>query len=234
MIEAGKKFRHLVSFASGQPTGDLTYTLYDQDGDTVLTDTVSISSGQLSYTITIPGVNNTLSKPLFETMTLEWEYDTATEAISENISYVIHDPIGFPVTKDGVRAMLGVTDEEVPDKDISLFEGYINFLNLIGNDTDLSSYKTSGDYDSYQITKAIEASAALLIFPSIQIRLPKIYDSGTSSYERWTTINWEALLNELTEKLYDGAQIVDSSIEIFPEIDIFVLSDRGVDPITGA
>lgn len=234
MLEAGKKFRHLVQFTSGQPTSDFTYTLYNGAGDTVLTDTVPVAVGQLSYLIEIPAVNNVLTNPLFEQFTLEWSYTTASEAIDGEVKYTLHAAINFPVSEDGVRNLLGVTAEEVPSNEINLFEGYLSFLSIVGEATDLSAYEGAGTFDSFQITKAIEAATALLIFPSIQIRLPKIYDSGTSSYERWTTIDWAALHGELNAKLYAGVEVVDAEIELVPVIDIFVLSDRGTDPTTGA
>lgn len=233
MQEAGKKFRYLVQFTSGQPTSDLTYTLYNQDGTVILTEVVPIIVGQLSEIIEIPGGSNALSKPLFEKMTLEWEYDTATEAIIDSVSYIIHLPIGFPVSEEGVRNLLGVDVEELPDEDVELFNGFMSFLKLVGSDVDLTAFIDSGDYDSYQITKAIEAATALALLSSLQIRLPRKYDSGTSSYERWNTIDWEGLAAELYGYLQIGVVIVLPDYELWPDLDIFVLSDRGPDQITG-
>jgi hypothetical protein len=233
VLEAGKKFRHLIQFTSGQPTSDLTYTLYNQDGDVVLTETAPIIDGQLSYIIEIPAGSNTLSKPLFEQMTLEWEYDTATEAITDSITYTLHLPIGFPVSKTGVRDLLGVDSEELPDDEINLFEGFLQFRELVGEDADLAAYQDAGDFDSFRITKAIEAATALMVFPTLQVRLPKRYDSGTSSYERWNNINWEALQTDIFAKMTLGVETIDPEYELWPTIDIFVLSDVGTDPITG-
>lgn len=233
MLEAGKKLRHLIQFTSGQPTSDLVYTLYNQDGGTVLTETVPISSGQLSYTIEIPAGSNTITKPLFEQMTLEWEYDTATEAVNDSFTYTLHRPIDFPVSHEGVRDMLGVSREELPDDEIKLFEGYLAFREIVGEAADLTPYENGGDFNTFRVAKAIEAATALSIFPTLQIRLPKKYDSGTSSYERWNTIDWGALQAEITNKLSLGVELVNVEAELWPTIDIFVLSDVGPDPITG-
>lgn len=234
MLESGSKFRHLVQFTSGQPTSDFTYTLYNQDGDVVLTETTPITLGQLSYVIEIPAIDNVISKPLFEKMRLEWEYDTADDAVSDSLTYTLHAPIGFPVTSEGVRDMLGVSDEELPDSDINLFEGFIAFRELIGTDIDLSFYQGTGDIDTFRIAKAIEASTALQLFPSLQIRLPKKYDSGTSSYERWNSIDWDLLRSEIANRVGIALALVNPSVELWPTIDIFVLSDVGTDAITGA
>lgn len=233
MQQAGKKFRHLVQFLSGEPTSDLTYTLYRQDGSAVLTETAPISQGQLSYLITIPAGSNSLLEPLFEPMTLEWEYTTATEAVDDSLTYVIHAPIGFSATTEGVRALLGVNDEELEDREIRLFEGYMAFRRYIGEDVDLATYETDGSFDGYQLTKAIEAATALTILPTLQVRLPRKYDSGTSAYERWNNIDWATLRAELESHLTVALELVDPTAELYPVVDIFVLSDRGPDPITG-
>lgn len=234
MLEAGKKFRHLIQFSAGQPTSDLTYTLKNQAGDVVVTDTVAISSGQLSYLVEISADDNVLSTgALFEKMTLEWEYTTSTQAIDDSISYLLHIPIGFPVSHEGVRSLLGVNDEELPDSEINLFEGYLAFLTLVGETADLTPYASTGSLATYNVAKAIEACAALSVFPTLQIRLPRKYDSGTSSYERWNSIDWAALAGSLDELLGVGVEIVVPDFSYYDNTAIFVLSDRGPDAITG-
>jgi hypothetical protein len=233
VIQEGKRFRHLIQFNTGAPTSDLTYTLTRSDGSTVLTETVPIASGQVSYLIEIPAGSNSLTAPLFEELTLEWDYTTADSAVDESLSYIIHAAIGFPVTKQGVRDMLGVDKDELPDDEINLFEGYMNFRNYVGEDTDLTVYEDTGSFDAYKIKKAIEATTALLVFNTIQIRLPKKYDSGTSSYERWNTVDWDAMRATLEGYVADAYTLVDPTADAYPLVDIFVLSDRGTDPITG-
>lgn len=233
MIQAGKRLRHMVQFNSGAPTSDLTYTLKRSDGTVILTETVPVSLGQLSYVIEIPAGSNNLVAPLFEELTLEWDYTTATEAIDESYSYVIHADIVFPATSEGVRDLLGVTDEELPDKEIRLFEGYMAFRNYIGESVDLTVYETNGSFDAFKIKKAIEASTALLVFNTLQVRLPKKYDSGTSSYERWNNVDWVTMRAAIEAHITTAYELVDPSAEVFPLVDIFVLSDRGPDAITG-
>lgn len=233
MIEAGKRFRHLVQFLSGEPTSDFVYTLYDQSGAVVTTATVTLAAGSLSYIIEISPAQNTLNNPLYEKMSLEWSYDTATSTVDDSLSYVIYAPIPFAVSVDGVRGMLGVDSDELPDDEINLLSAYAQFRDKVGDDTDLSQWENTGSYDSLRITRAIEAYAGLLIFPTLQLRLPKKYDSGTSSYERWNSIDWEALRTLLDDAVNDGILVVDPAYEPFPIIDIFSLSDRDTDPITG-
>ena len=233
MIEAGKRFRHLVIFDTGAPTSDLTYTLKRSDGTVVLTETVPLSSGTLSYLIEIPAGSNSLVAPLFEEMFLEYDYTTATEAIDQSISYLIHAPLGFPASLKGVREMLGLNEDELPDNEINLFEGYMAFRRYVGENIDLTPYEGEGGFNAYKIKKAIEAATALLVFSTIQIRLPKKYDSGTSSYERWNTVDWEGMRVSIEAHLNSAYEMLDPLAEVYPLVDIFVLSDRGPDAITG-
>lgn len=234
MQEAGKKFSHLVQFNHGQPVGDFTYTLYNQNGTVVVTNTVPIVLGQLSYVIALTGTNNTMTKPLFEQMRLEWEYATAIEIIADSLVYQIHAPIGFPVSQDEVRNMLGVNEDELPDSDIDLLGGFLYFRELVGEDVNITAFQNAGTFSTYKVTKAIEAATALMLFPTMQIRLPRKYDSGTSSYERWTSIDWDALRAEISEKLNVGLTLVNVDFEYWKTLDIFGLSIPGPDPITGA
>jgi hypothetical protein len=233
VLEAGKKFRHLIQFSSGQPTSNLVYTLKNQAGDTVVTNSVAIATGQLSYLVEITPLQNTMTNPLFEKMTLEWEYTTATQAIDDSFSYIIHAPIGFPVSIEGVRSLLGVNEDELPDEEVNLFEGYLAFRTLIGETVDLTPLVSSGNLSTYNMTKAIEACTALALFPTLQIRLPRKYDSGTSSYERWNNIDWEALASSLNGIIGIGLEIAVPDFDYYSDNPIFVLSDRGPDAITG-
>lgn len=234
MLEAGSKYSHLIQFVHGQPTSELTYTLYNQDGDVVLTNDVAISVGQVSYLVEIPGAENVMTKPAFEQMKLEWEYTTASEAITDSIHYTLRAPIGFPVTEDGVRRLLGVDKGELPDDEINLFEAHLQLKSQLTDETVLIPYIDAGSYDSYKITIAIEAMAALNVFANLQIRLPKKYDSGTSAWERWTTIDWGLLHANLLARVSDAFAVLEPDLELYPVTDIFGLSDRGTDAITGA
>ncbi len=231
-MESGTDLKHLVLFNKGQPTSNLTYTLFNQDGNIVETDSVSTNLGQMSYLIEIAGSSNTLSKPLYEQMKLQWSYTTADSAIVDSFKYLLHTPILFAVSKDSVRSLLGVNEDELTDQEIDLFAGYLAFLDKLPTGADLSAYENAGTFNSYRISGAIEASTALSIFPTMQIRLPKRYGSGTSEYERWTSIDWEALGAELSSKLMTGLNVIDPDLQLFELTDIFGLSTAPVDVIT--
>jgi len=233
-METGTDLKHLVLFEKGQPTSDLTYTLIDQSGAALDSGTAVISQGQMSYLIEVSGALNVMSKSLIEQMTLTWSYTTATESVTETYKYKLHAAIPFPVGADSVRNMLGVSEEEVRESDIDLFAGYLSFRQELPDTTDFAALGAAGDFDTYRIATAIEAATALLLLPTLQVRLPKAYNSGTSEYERWNSIDWDLLNAELSTKLLTGLNVIDEDLELFEVIDIFALSDAPTDVITGA
>ena len=229
-------FTHIVEFASGAPTGAFSYSLFDEDGtivDGIEDEVVTLGVGAISARIDIPAASNTVSKPLFETRTITWTYPTNSGTVNGSISYVVQKAIPFPATPEGVRQLLGVTPEEIPDDRIDLLGAYLEFIKPLNDpDTVLEPYTTSGDADAYKITRAIEALAALETLPTLQIALAARFDSGTNSYQRWNKIDWEGMAERLMNYVQEAIIIVEPTLE-FVISPIFMLSVR-TDPLTGA
>lgn len=233
-MRVGTEFNHLLVFDKGQPTSRLSFSLSNQSGDVVYSSDEEIADGQVSIVIHIPAQFNTLTDRLFEKMVLSWSYTTEARFITESLNYRLEAEIPFPVDPDSVRNMIGVSNIELPDSEIELFSAYLTFLNTLGPNVDLSEFENGGDLNSYKITKSIEAMAALAIFPTLQIRLPRSYDSGTSGYERWNNIDWQALRDSLDQNIRNGLGVVDQNLNEFVPNAVFSLSDLGADAITGA
>lgn len=228
-------FTHVVEFASGSPTGAFSYSVRDDDGTIVngLENViVPIGIGMISARIDIPASANTVSKPVFETRTISWNYPTASGTVNGSHSYVLQRSIPFPATPEGVRQLLGVTEKEVPDERIDVLGAYLRFRKpLTTPDAALLPFITSGDADSYTITRAIEAVAALELLPTLQISIARRFDSGTNSYERWNRIDWDALAAKLEGMVYEATILVEPTLELAIN-PILVLSTR-TDPLTG-
>ena len=229
-------FTHIVEFVSGSPTGTFSYSVYDEDNlivNALENVVIPLGAGAISARIDVPAAANAVSKPLFETRTITWTYPTASGTVNGSHSYVIQKRIPFPATPEGVRQLLGVSEKEVADEQIDLMGAYLAFRKPFTDpDAVLLPYMTSGDEDSYRVTRAIEALAALEILPTLQLALARRFDSGTNSYERWNRIDWEALAAKLNGMVYEAAVIVDPLLELAIS-PIFVLSTR-TDPLTGA
>jgi hypothetical protein len=229
-------YTHIVEFASGSPSGAFSYSVYDDDGNIVNgleNEIVTLGVGAVSARIDVPAAANAVSKPIFETRTITWTYPTNSGTVNGSHSYVIQKAIPFPATPEGVRQLLGVTESEIPDENIDLMGAYLAFRRpMTDPDASLAPYVISGDEDSYRITRAIEAMAALEVLPTLQIALAKRFDSGTNSYERWNKIEWDNLQAKLAGLVYEATILVDPLLELAIN-PIFVLSIRD-DPLTGA
>lgn len=235
MLEENTPFSHLVEFTSGVPTGVFSYTVYDEDNaivDGLEDEEIAIGLGAVSVTITIPAGSNTVSKPLFERRTIVWTYPTSAGIVTDSISYSIRKAVPFPVTTEGVRILLGISSQEIPDERIDLLAAYIAFSELFTDASILEDYETTGDSTSFKITKAIEAVAAIQLLPTLQLALARRKDSGTNQYERWNRIDWMGLKASLDMIVTEALLLVDPTLE-FDFLPVFTLSIR-TDPLTGA
>lgn len=228
-------FTHVVEFASGSPSGAFSYSVTDEDGNIVnglQNVVVSLGVGAISARIEVPASANAVSKPLFEVRTISWTYPTNNGQVNGSKNYVVQKAIPFPATPEGVRQLLGITDDEIPDDRIDIMGAYLKFREPFDDpDAALLPYMTSGDADSYRITRAIEAMAALEILPTLQLALARRLDTGTNSYERWNRIDWERLAARLNGMVYEASIIVEPLL-VLAINPIFVLSTRN-DPLTG-
>lgn len=229
-------FTHIVEFASGSPTGAFSYSVHDEDGAVVAgldNIVLPLGVGAVSARIDVPASANIVSKPLFEIRSISWTYPVNGGTVNGNATYTIQRAIPFPASPEGVRQLLGITVDEVPDNRIDLMGAYLALrAPMLDPDAALLPYLTSGDANSYLITRAIEAQAALEVLPTLQIAIAKRFDSGTNSYERWNKIDWEMLKAKLSGMVYDALIMVEPSLELAIN-PIFVLSVR-TDPLTGA
>lgn len=235
MLESNTLFSHLVEFTSGAPTGVFSYSLFNEDGDIVggiEDETISLSPGAVSVVIDIPASANTVAKPVFERRTIVWEYDTTSGTVADNYSYSLRRAVPFPVTTEGVRALLGISEVEIPDYRIDLMAAYLAYTSMFEDDSVLTPYETTGDYTAFKITRGIEALAALYLLPTLQLALAKRKDSGTNQYERWNKIDWFELRGSLDNIVTESVILVDPTLE-FDFIPIFTLAIR-TDPFTGA
>jgi hypothetical protein len=233
MLIENTPFSYLVEFDTGTPVGVFTYSLYDDDGNPVASlNNVNIipEVGAVSVLIEIPNVANTLTKPLFESRTLAWYYTTSLGAVNGSFSYQIQKKVPFPVTYDGVRTKLGVDKFELPDDRIDLLMAYVEFNEVFTNGLD--AYASLGNSTALKITNAIEAIAALKVLPTLQLSLARKMVSGTNQYERWATIDWDAIIADLQGIIYDTTILIEPTM-VYVASSIFELAVR-TDPYIGA
>lgn len=232
IVRSGNAASFLVEFSSGQPDGNLDWTVLGPDGATLDSGTVVIAIGDVSAVITVPALDNTLGVgDLSSYRDVTWSYLLNSEIQNDERRYVVEVRVPFGVSPDGVRAKLGAGKQDLPNDDISLVAAYLRFASLVS----VSDFP-DGTYDDaaeLTIRNAIEALAALSVLSTMQVRVALQESSGTDTFKR-DKIDWEAIRGAL------GAEVADAILVLVPGFDltvgfgaIFVLAPPAGDPIIG-
>lgn len=209
MIWAGSPFAHLVEFSTGQPTGAVSYELLGNNGVALLTTTATPAADAVSLLLNIPATHNSCALPLFENRTLTWNYMTAQGLVSGRIAYRVQRPIPFAASGDGVRSKLGIEAHELKDDEIDLVTAYAELLEM-GNP---SVHTQSGDRDGLLCIHAIEAIAALLVLPSLQLKLAQRETGGTNEYQRYGKVDWQRIEMELQSHVARARALLDATYD---------------------
>ncbi len=235
MVWAGELFAHNLDFSAGSPTGAVIYSVLGND-DLPLSglDAVSVTPvpGSISHLIIIPGSAHTVATALFEKRTLIWSYTNATGAVNGRLPYRVEKPLPFPVSNAGVKAKLGLMDDEIGDEFINLTKAYAMFAEAVALG-DLASYEDSGDLASLKIIDAIEAVAAMAVLGKLQVLVTRSEESGTNAFSRFSEIDWELLRGELQEIIDQGLNLVVPPDNELAGITVFFAIGPTTDPFTG-
>lgn len=221
-----------VMFESGMPDNDVAWRLLGSTGLELASGSVPIPSDAVSINLLIPpSYNNLAVGALVGSRDFEWTYTVNGEVVNGEERYSIEARPPFGASNDGVRAKLGVEDQDLPDSDISLIRAYIGFRDLVG--ADLLAALTD-EASQLAIADAIEAQAALNLIPTMAVRVATSEDSGTNSFKR-QSVDWGAVAEHL-------AAIVNAGIvTVLPNYDpmasagaLFILATPTTDPFTGS
>ena len=150
------------------------------------------------------------STEIYRYRELSWSYLSGGATVSGSARWTLEGAIPFGAREDGVRQKLGLDNSaDLPDSEIPLMKGYLKFQSLMGASA-LTALETTTDYNQVLIIDAIEASAALYLLPTLQIRVAKTETSGTNTYTR-QNIDWEMLEARLQSYVSEAVETVGSS-----------------------
>jgi hypothetical protein len=220
-----------VLFSSGFPDGNVTWTLTDQLGSQVGSGSLTPNAGDVSVTIEISATNNALSGTLFGWRDLTWSYTTGGVAETGHKRYTLEGTAPFGAREEGVRSKLGISDADLADEDVPLMKAYLDFQHVVSADQ-LAVVDTSSAYNLMTICDAIEATAALAVLPSLQVRVAASESSGTNQYKR-QDIDWAAVADKLHALVDAGQQLVNPSLALESDTSMFVLSNSATDLFPG-
>jgi hypothetical protein len=234
MVWAGTPFARKIEFSTGLPTGAVSFSLMGNDGSEIRAGTVAHDADAISTLLVIDGADNSCDKPFFENRTVTWNYVTSEGVVSDRVTYRVDKPLPFAVSPEGVRGKIGIENHELVDELVDLVTAYSEFSSMVDPDA-LATAASAGDRSTLLCLHAIEAIAALMVLPTIQLRAPQKETSGTNEFARFNKIDWSRIELDLV------ASIARARAEIDPTFDgtgagafMFGTAPRETDAITGA
>lgn len=231
ILRSGNAASFLVEFPSGSPDGSLNWRLLGPDGSLLTQGTEIVAPSAVSATIIVPTEFNTLPDgELTSYRDLLWSYDLNGELYNDERRYTLEGRVPYGVTYDGVRTKLGVAKHDLPDEEIGLVKAYYDFATLLSP----NSYPSSIDgASSLRVRDAIEATAALSLIPTMQVRIANKESSGTDTFQR-QKIDWVALADHLAGIVTGGLLVIVPTFDPLAGVGaIFILAAPAVDSFTG-
>lgn len=224
MINSGQAHTEVVTFESGFPDGNVTYTLTGASAP--VTGSVTPTVGAVSVNIQITGLENTATLgSVLEGRRLDWTYTVGAVAVAGQRTWLLREALPFPATSDGVRNKLGLDlASDLSDESIDLTGAYLRFRAQVGVST-LAGFETGDAYALLLAADAIEATAALQMVPTMQVRVAKTETSGTNTYTR-QDVNWEALVGHLRSYVDDAAAYLSGTTTTFTGSGLFSVATR--------
>lgn len=223
---------HLVTFATGQPDGDVTWSLLASDGTEISNGTVTPDAEAVSALIPIAAADIDLPDGTFQTtVDLLWSYTVDGAAVNGEYRYTVEARLPIGISPEGVRRKLGVSPSELPDGEIALAESYLVFVDRV----------TQAAYDAalgtglveIRMRNAVEAMAALVLVPTMPLRIAQSESSGTNEFKR-QNIDWSAIAADLTAQVDAGLLAVDPAYDpLATDAVIFIVASPTTDAFTG-
>ena len=208
-MRSGQALPYLVELV-GVPVGNLAWSLANEDGTNIASGTVVPAVGAISLTIPVTSGNNTLSGTLWGSRDLTWSYTVGAELIYGEHRYSLEGRVPFGVTPGGVRTKLGLTaDQDLVDDEIPLLKAYLLFQDRVGS---VALTAVTGDIGKLIVREALEASAALELLPTLQVRVAQRESSGTNQYVRGD-VEWDKLEQVLRQLIAVGEVLVNPDLE---------------------
>jgi hypothetical protein len=212
--------------------GTVTYTLRDNtalpvSGQTTVPVTTTVNQTSVTISITSSYNSKTLTT---ENRWVDLNFQVAGKAYTLTYAYTLVDYLPIRATEADVRALIGCSYSELPDSDIDLITA---FYDLADQTTvaSLTAALTGGGRTSMVANRSIAAKAAMLILPSLQLRVNLLEKSDGSSFSRFTKMDWEKLEASLSAI---SSEIIGVTSPSSSASAVFLFTNLPTDPVTGA
>lgn len=206
-------------------------TLRGADGAVLSGPTAFLAPGTyLDYTVSA-GDNTPAVAGTLETRFVHGFFTYQGFPHTVRFNYRLSPFIPMTCTEDTVRGLLGMTQDELEDSDIDLFQGYYTLLVKVPG---LPNQLVSGDATALAANDAIAVQAALLKAESIASRFSSSQEEADSKFARLSKFDPYRLVQELSGKLEALVSDLAGTTSYAAAPTLFVVAARTTDPITGA
>lgn len=146
------------------------------------------------------------------------------------VPYTLAPWKNFTVTAQEVRDFIGVDAGELDDNSIDLLDAYFAVVDSVGDETILATALASGLKAETQANTAIRMKAALMVLPSLQLRLSQAESDGSLTLERLKDLDLAGTAK--LARLNYGAVMTALSGRTTQERVAFIVTTP-TDPVTG-
>ncbi len=224
---SGSALTRLIEFPSGVPDGDVSWSVRDVQGTLITSGAQTPLPDAVSMLLVLPSAVTAITAPdvLQEMRELTWSFEVDGVPSTGQFRFTLEKSVPVPASIDGVRQLLGVPEHNLADDEVSLVEAYWDFL----ESAELTEITSTGS-TLRKVGRAVEALAALRLFPTLHSRLAQKETSGTDSFTRFD-INSDELRAHLNQIVLDGLAAV-APAETEAQLTLFAAA-RGPDRFFG-
>lgn len=207
------------------------YTLYDNEGlpvpgyINVQPDGSPVEDTGISIIIESDGNLKTHDYEL-RTLTISFKYNNKPYTIED--SYQIVDRITFPITKDSIRSIIGLSSSEWSDDDIDII-GSANDLQISTN-INIDQILSTGGSNTRSLLQLIRLRTVFNILPTIELIALQSEQADNTVAKRFNNIDFDALRARLQAE-YDGLLEDFEGAVPYSVVSFIVFTDT--DPVTG-
>ena len=205
-----------------------SYTVRNHLGVAVGSST-SLPTTGTTATIQVDSATNQISaSSLFENRFVLVKFVHEGKSHTQVYPYKLTNFVPMTATPADVRRLTGLTENELPDRDIDLTSAY--FFLFDAHSTDFSNQLVATDFRGRLANESIALQAAIDVVSSFPLRVPVSVRNEDAQFARIASLDFHALELELRRKLQQALTTVLSVEET--AVEVFSVSSP-TDPYTG-
>jgi hypothetical protein len=187
-----------------------------------------------TISLVVPAAQNLLASGAdSEARYVTFIYRVNGQSHQQTLAYALYPFLPLETNEDAVRAVMGLSVDELPDDDIEIIPAWFNLRDEYG--TDFTNAFTMTGPRRTAANRVLAARAALNTLPSLQLRLVQSRQVENAQFSRWDWIDFDRLKSDLVGVLSSNLQLLSTSLALtLATQQTFFTVSHPVDPLTNA